>query len=72
MPLYLWEEQFSALTLGVMENIFRHATLDDQTFIKEIHPICCRAGQAHLVSDDQHGGGCKKSSVQTPAHLSPG
>jgi hypothetical protein len=28
-----------------MENIFRHANLADQTFIKEIHPIRYRAGK---------------------------
>ena len=43
-----------------MENIFRHATLDDQTLIKELHPMRYRAGRAHLVSDHQHGEGCKK------------
>jgi hypothetical protein len=51
-----------------MENIFRRATLDDQTFIKEIHPIRYRAGRAHLVSDYQHGEGRKKSSVQNPTN----
>jgi hypothetical protein len=49
-----------------MENIFRCATLDDQTFIKETHPIRYRAGRALLASDHQHGEGCKKSSVQNP------
>jgi len=42
-----------------MENIFRHATLEDHYFIKEIHPIRYRAGKAHLVSDHQHGEWCK-------------
>ena len=49
-----------------MENFVRHATLDDQTFIKEIHPICNRAGKAHLVSDHQHGEGCKKIIGREP------
>jgi hypothetical protein len=43
-----------------MEYIFKHETLDDQTFIKEINPIRYRAGKAHLVSDHQHGEGSKK------------
>ena len=49
-----------------MEYIFGRATLDDQAFIKEIHPIPYRAGKAHLVSDHQHGEGCKKINGREP------
>src|SRR3972149_2666317 len=51
----LRKEELGAIFLRRAKDVVRGARLDNQSFVKEVHPISDTLGEAHLMGHYDHG-----------------